>query len=46
MCAISRAIILDLTPGIDPSVSRIKGFVSRPGCPSNIISDNGKNFIS
>ena len=33
MCPRSRAIILDLTPGMDPSVSRIKRFVSRPGYP-------------
>ena len=47
-CAASRAIILDLIPGMDPSVLNrsIKRFISRRGCPINVISDNGKNFIS
>ena len=46
--AASRAIILDLTPGMEPSVLKrsIKRFISRRACPSNNISDNGKNFIS
>ena len=48
MCAASRAIILDLTPGMDPSALKrsIKRFISRRCCPSNNISDNGKKFIS
>ena len=47
-CASSRAIILDLIPGMDaPAIIRsIRRFISRRGCPSNVISDNGKNFIS
>ena len=45
-CAASRAIFLDLTPVMDSSVLErsIKRFISRRGCPSNIISDNGKNL--
>ena len=48
MCAASRAIILDLTPGMDPSVLKrsIKRFINLRGFPSNIVSGNGKNFIS
>ena len=44
-CATSRAIILGLTPGVDPSVLKlsIKRFISLQGCPSNI-SDNGKKI--
>ena len=44
-CAASRAIILGLTPGVDPSVLKlsIKRFISLQGCPSNI-SDNGKKI--
>ena len=47
-CATSRAIILDITPEMDPSVLKqsIKLFIGRRGCPSNIISDNDKTFIS
>ena len=47
-CATSRAIILDVTPGMDPSVLKqsIKRFISRRGCPNNIINNNDKNFIS
>ena len=46
-CA-SRAIILDLTPGMDSSVLKrsIKRFISCRGCPNNIISRIGKSFIS
>ena len=47
-CASSRGIVLDLVPSLDP-VSFIRSFlrfVSRRGCPSNVISDNGKNFVS
>ena len=38
-CATSRAIILDLTPGMDPSVlkRRMKRFTSRRGCPSILL---------
>ena len=45
-CAASRAIILGLTPGVDPSVLKlsIKRFISLQSCPSNIISDNGKKI--
>lgn len=47
-CASSRAILLDLVPDIG-STSFIRSFrrmIARRGCPSNVISDNGSNFIS
>ena len=40
--------MIDLVPSLD-SVSFIRSFcsfISRRGCPSNVISDNGKNFVS
>ena len=40
--------MLDLVPSLD-SVSVIRSFrrfISRKGWPSNVISDNGKNFVS
>ena len=47
-CAASRATILNLTPVMDQSALKQsnKRFISRRGCPSNINSDNCKNFIS
>lgn len=47
-CASSRAILLDLVPDIG-STSFIRSFrrmIARRGCPNNVISDNGSNFIS
>ena len=44
-CAASRAICLDLVPNMN-SLSFIRSFISRYGCPDNVISDNGSNFIS
>ena len=47
-CAWTRAILLDLVPRPD-STSFINSFcrmIARRRCPNNIISDNGKNFIS
>ena len=47
-CASSRGIVLDLVPSLD-SVSFIRSFrrfISRRGCPSNVISDNWKNSVS
>ena len=46
-CVSSRGIVLDLALGLD-SVSFIKSFhrfICRRGCPSNVISDNGKSFV-
>ena len=46
--ASSRGIALDVVPNLD-SVSFIRSFlrfISRRGCPNNVISDNGKNFVS
>ena len=46
-CASSRGIVLDLVPSLD-SVSFIRSFrrfISQRGCPSNVISDNGENFV-
>ena len=40
--------MIDLVPSLD-SVSFIRSFrrfISRRGCPSNVISDNGKIFVS
>ena len=47
-CASSRAILLDLVPDIG-STSFIRSFrrmIARRGCPNNVISDNGSNFVS
>ena len=47
-CAGTRGVILDVVPHID-STSSIKGFrrfVSKRGCPSVMISDNGRKFVS
>ena len=47
-CAASRAIILDLVPGLDAHsfIKCFRRFVSRRGCPNFVISDGGKNFVS
>ena len=39
-CATSRAIILDVTPGMDPSVLKqsIKRFISRQGSPAILLT--------
>ena len=47
-CASSRGIVLDLVSSLD-SVSFIRSFrrfISRRGCPSNVIWDNWKNSVS
>ena len=47
-CAWTRAILLDLVPRPD-STSFINSFcrmIARRRCPNNVISDNGKNFLS
>ena len=47
-CASTRATLLDLVPR-PKSTSFINSFcrmIARRGCPNNIISDNGKSFIS
>lgn len=47
-CAASRAIILDLVPHLNSHsfIRSFRRFVARRGCPSNVISDGGKNFVS
>ena len=47
-CASSRAILIDLVPSLSSSafVNSFRRFVSRRGCPENVISDNGTNFIA
>ena len=44
-CAETRGVILDVVPHIDSSsfMKSLRQFVSRRGCPSVMISDNGKN---
>ena len=46
-CAASRAVILNLTRHIDSHsfVRSFRLFIARCGCPSNVISDSGRNFI-
>ena len=48
ICAASREIILDPTPGLDSHsfTKSFHRFISRRGCPSNVISDSGMNFAS
>ena len=45
-CAATRGVILDVVPHINSSsfIKGFKRFVSRRGCPSVMISDNGRNF--
>ena len=47
-CAASRAICLDLVPNMNSAsfIQSFKRFYSRYGCPDNVISDNGSNFVS
>ena len=47
-CAASRAIILDLVPGLDSHsfIRCFRSFDSRRGCPNFAISDGTKNFVS
>ena len=47
-CASSRAVYLDLVPdsSSEECIELLKRFISRYGAPSNVISDNGKCFIS
>ena len=47
-CAASHGMILDPTPGLDSHsfTKSFHRFTSRRGCPSNVISDSGKNFVS
>ena len=47
-CAVSGAVILDLTPHLDShSFTRsFQRFVARRGCPSNVIFGGGRNFVS
>ena len=47
-CAASRAICLDLVPNMNSAsfIRSFKRFISRYGCPDNVISDNGSNFVS
>ena len=48
ICASSRAIYLDLVADSSSTecINLLKRFISRYGAPNNIISDNGKCFIS
>ena len=47
-CAASRGVVLDLVPdmGAGSFVRSLNRLVSRRGCPNDIISDNGRNFIA
>ena len=47
-CAASRAICLDLVPKMNSAsfIRSFKRFISCFGCPDNVISDNGSNFVS
>ena len=47
-CALTRNIILDIVPSLSAEsfIRSFRCFMSRRGCPDNIISDNGKNFVS
>ena len=47
-CAATRAVILDVVHNANAStfISCFKRFISRRGCPSTVISDNGSAFIS
>ena len=46
-CTASRAICLDLVPNMNSAsfIRSFKRFISRYGCPDNVISDNGSNFV-
>ena len=47
-CAGTLGVILDVVPHIDssPLIKNFRRFVSRRGCPSIMISGNGRNFVS
>ena len=47
-CAGTRGVILVVVPHTDSSsfIKSFRRFVSRRGCPSVTISDNGRNFVS
>lgn len=48
ICTASRRVIFNLPPHLD-SHAFIRGFlqfVARCGCPNNVISDGGRNFVS
>ena len=47
-CAGTHGGILDVVPRIDSSlfIKSFRRFVSRRGCPSVMIIDNGRNFVS
>jgi hypothetical protein len=47
-CASTRAVILDVVNDNKATtfVNSLKRFISRRGCPSTIVSDNGKTFTS
>ena len=47
-CASSGSIFLDLVPNMNSASlsGSFKWIISRNGCPDNIISDNGSNFVS
>ena len=47
-CASTRAILLDLVPRPNSTsfINSFRRMIARRGCPNNMISDNGKNFIS
>ena len=47
-CASTRAILLDLVlrPNSTSFINSFRRMIARRGYPNNIISDNGRNFIS
>ena len=46
-CASTKNIILDLIPSLSANslTNSLKHFISRSGCPDNLIIDNGSNFV-
>ena len=46
--AASRAICLDLVPNMNSAsfIRSFKRFISRYGCPDNVVSDTESNFVS
>ena len=47
ICASSWGVLLDVVPRLDASsfARNLKRFTSRSGCPTYIVSDDGKNFV-
>ena len=47
-CTVSRGIVLDIVPFINSRsfIKNLRRFISRRVCPSHIISDCGRNFVS